>query len=376
MKTPLKTITKNATKIFQNKILNPIVEKGKPHELKGFVERFVDFYFDKSQDAASMMVFFDAISLLTSTIAQINVQNKRNEANKEYLIEQQKSEFKASLPLTILLPFFVVKFLGRQLTSGRIMTKSTRELIEKVIKPYLGYTPNDGYYIPPLKTINEVLHETKNSLLKILKKIAPQKYKNHIKIIPIDPNKDVPCLTLKDLLFKFDQQVADDLRQLKSQNFDDIKFFKKNPYVQEVLNKKPLFKKSAVAHVNGEIEGIKILTLIALNVITANVIMPIIKNKITNNRHKKELAAIGENLNSKRRKDRYTNLKGFTNIEEEKNIFETFSNFDNSTSRKPLDNKPDPTIYRQLMKPNEQNNIFKDINTFSTNSTQSSRLRI
>ena len=375
MKTPLKTVAKNTIKIFQNKILNPIVAKSKPHEIKGLVERFVDFYFDKSQDATSMLLFFDAISLLTSTMAQINVQKKRNDPNKEYLIEQQKSEFKASLPLTIIFPFIVVKFLGRQLSAGRVMTKSTRELVEKVIKPYLGYTPNDGYYIPPLKTIKEILHETKNSLLTKIRKIAPEKYKNYIKIIPIDPNKDVPGLTLKDLLFKFDQQVADELKQLKSQNFEDIKFFKSNPYVKEILDKKPLFKKSAVAHVNGEIEGIKILTLIALNVITANIIMPIIKNKITNNRHKKELAAMGEDLNSKRRKDHYNKLKGIDD-KQEKNIFEAFSNFDNSTTRKPLDNKPDKTIYRELMKPKEENNIFRDINTFSTQTTQSSRLRI
>ena len=374
MKTPLKTITKNTIKIFQNKILNPVFEQGKPHNLKGLVEKFVDFYFDKSQDATSMMLFFDAISLLTSTMAQINVQKKRNDPNKEYLIEQQKSEFKASLPLTIIFPFFVVKFLGRQLSSGKVMTQSTNKLVEDVIKPYLGYGKNDGFYIAPLKTTKEVFQEGKNLFLTVLKKIAPQKYKNRIKIIPINPNKDVPGLTLKNLLFEFDQKVADELRALNSQNIQDISYFR-SPRVQEVLGKKALYKNSAVKHVNGEIEGIKILTLIALNVITANIIMPIIKNKITNKRHKKELEVIGEDLNSKRRKDRYNNLKVY-NEKEEENIFEAFSNFDNSITRKPLDNKPDKTIYKQLMKPKDEKNIFADIHRFTTQPTQSSRLRI
>ena len=324
MKTPLKTIVKTTTKIFQNKILNPIVEKSKPHEIKGFVERFVDFYFDKSQDATSMMVFFDLISLATSTLAQINLQEKRNEPNKEYLIQQQKSEFTASIVLTIIIPFIVVKFLGRQLSAGRVMTKSTHELVEKVIKPYLGYTPNDGYYIPPLKTLKEIFKETKNSFLTTLKKIAPQKYKNYIKIIPIDPNKDVPSLTLKNLLFEFDQKVAENLRDKGSQNIKDISYFT-SPRVQGILEKKPLYKNSAIKHVNGEIEGIKILTLIALNIVAANIAMPILKNRRTNRIHKKELAAIGEDLNSKRRKDHYNNLKGIDD-KQEKNIFEVFSN--------------------------------------------------
>ena len=377
MKTPLKEIGKKTLKIFQNKILNPIVEKGKPHELKGFIESFVNIYYKMTQDAAFTLIFLDAISLYTSKKAQIDVLKKKNEQNKEYLIEQQQSEFTASLILTVLLPALVMIPLGRLLSSGKIMTASSRDIIEKVVKPYLGYTPNDGYYIQPFKNVvKEGFQKTVNFFLTTLKKIVPKQYKNQIKIPNVNPNNDIPVLTLKNLLFEFDQKVANELKKINSQDIRDLKYFKESSTVQEIFRKKPLLKNSAVAHINGEIEGIKILSLIGLNIVTSNIVMPIFKNMLTNHKHKKELALIGETLNSKRRKDHYSNLKGISFERKEKNIFEAFSNYDNSITKQPLDNKSNNTKYQNLIKPKEQENIFKDINTFSTTSTQSSRLRI
>ena len=382
MKTPDSKVLKKVLGFVQDKIICPIPRIFNKHALLGKVEKFVNYFYKKSKDPAKMMIFFDSLSLITSCVAQVKSLSKSDRENKDYLIKQEISEAIVSFPLTILIPFKFTAFLERQLGSGKIMTKSTRELLDKVIKPYLGVKGPDGFYVKRKVPFGEFVQVSKNNILKKTKEVTKnnkvlKKYTSKIKLEHINPNKDVPLATLFDLLCDFDQAVFDKLEAANKTNMYDLPFFK-SPEVMDTLRKtNGLYKNSAVAHVKGEIDGIKILSIILLNIIAGNVIMPIFKNKFSNRMQQKELAARGETKESILRKKRYGNLKTISNdYGDENNVFSVFSNSDNTLSSHPKQIKPDKELYSKLIVSKSENNVFKEIPTFSSNSTQSDRLRI
>ena len=203
MKTPFMKYAKKAFEFIQDKIICPIPRKLSRDAILGKIEDFAEFFYQKSKDPATMMIVFDLISLGTSTLAQINGLKKSDRENKDYLIQQEMSEAIASLPLTIGLPYFFTKWISRQLESGKVMTKSTRAILDNVIKPYCGVQGKEAFYVAPKLKTKQWLEIEINSILKKLKKtkILPKGLRNRIQVKNINPNTNVPLATLFDLLY-------------------------------------------------------------------------------------------------------------------------------------------------------------------------------
>lgn len=114
-----------------------------------------------------------------------------------------------------------------------------------------------------------------------------------------------------------------------------------------------------------QIDGINTVVTIVYSVLASNVIMPILKNKLTNKQYQNERKSfdkLSENINN--------------NIEEEtsRNTLNVFSNADNSiTTTKVVDE----TVYNNLLnKEIDNKNIFNEVRALTQISSQSTGLRI
>lgn len=359
MKTPLK--------IFQNFIFVPLHKFHKnflSRTARGkFFSTVTDFIFDCSKETALIMLFFNAVSIISSHIAQIGGLKKSKRENKDYLIDQEKKELSLDLILTIIPPFILNNFLKKKLESGRLTTPEAREKLINVVAPVVGVSRDELYsteHLRPIKeTVASLVSKTSELVLKKCKKL-PIKLEDGIRsidkkaksLLP-DSATRLPFVTLEDIACDFDN-----LAKEKRISSGILKKFRNG---------------SAYDDLCGQNNGILIMTTIAYSILASNIIMPILKNKLSNRSYEKQLAKIGETKESIKRKKRYEFYDAPVINEKDSNLFEIFSNSDYSTASPKQDN----IFEKEKIEKNDQiPRTFNSFNQYSKIASQSIGLRI
>lgn len=312
--------------------------------------RVSNFVYDHSNDMPVVMLVFNSISILSSHFAQIHGLKNSNRENKDYLIEQEKSELKLDLLLTIIPPFMINRFLTKKLDSGLWTSKSTREKLVNEVVQKVKINNNDLYNTDHIVPIKDTIIKKKDELLRLIKSDnrIPLKLRLKIRVKPLEPESPSKKLTMNEILTEFDN-----LNKNKSAGY---------------------YNGKAYDDIMGQRNGILLIAGITYTILASNIIMPILKNKLTNKRYKKELEALGETPESMKRKKRYKNLQSPTEILNNENVFNVFSNSDNSTTTTAV---VDRTIFNNLLSNQIDNkNIFNDVHTITRSASQSSGLRI
>lgn len=328
-----------------------------------FFSTITDFVFDCSKETALIMLFFNAVSIMSSHIAQIGGLKKSKRENKDYLIDQEKKELSLDLILTIIPPFILNNFLKKKLESGRLTTPEAREKLINVVAPVVGVSRDELYsteHLRPVKeTIASLISKTSTLILKKFKKL-PIKLEDGIRsidkkaksLLP-DSATMLPFVTLEDIACDFDN-----LAKEKRISSGILKKFRNG---------------SAYDDLCGQNNGILIMTTIAYSILASNIIMPILKNKLSNRTYARQLAKMGETKESIKRKKRYE----FNDVpvinEKDSKLFETFSNSYNSKTKQKQDN---PFAPETIKKQEKTSNTFNSFNTYSKIASQSLGLRI
>lgn len=328
-----------------------------------FFSTVTDFIFDCSKETALIMLFFNAVSIISSHIAQIGGLKKSKRQNKEYLINQEKQELLIDLVLTIIPPFILTNFLKKKLESGNLTTKEAREKLINVVAPVVGASRDELYsteHLRPVKeTIASLISKFTELILKKNKKL-PIKVESFLKkvdkkaksLLP-DSVTRLPFVTLEDMACDFDN-----LAKEKRIGAGILKKFRNG---------------SAYDDLCGQNNGILIMTTIAYTILASNIIMPILKNKLSNRAYEKQLAKMGETKESIKRKKRYEFSSVPIVSEKDSKLFETFSNIDNSTTKAKQIN-----IFtsEEIKAPEQVPRPFNSFDSYSKIASQSLGLRI
>ena len=322
-----------------------------------------DFVFDCSKETALIMILFNAVSIFSSHFSQIKGLKKSNRENKEYLISQEQKECFLDMVFSLIPPLYINSFLKKKLESGVLTTKEAREKLINVVAPVVGASRDELYsteHIRPLKeTFASLSSKILNLILKKNKKL-PVNVESFIRsldkkakaVLP-DSVTRMPFVTLEDIACDFDN-----LAKEKRISAGILKKFRNG---------------SAYDDLCGQNNGILILTTIAYSVLASNIIMPILKNKLSNRSYEKQLAKMGETKESIKRKKRYEFHNTPILSEKDSKLFEAFSNSDNSTTKAKQDN-----IFasEKIKEPEKIPRPFNSFDSYSKIASQSLGLRI
>ncbi len=300
-----------------------------------YCKKIANFIFNRSKETALIMLIFNSISIVSSHLSQIGGLKKSKRENKDYLINQERQELGLDLLLTIIPPFILNNFLMKKLDSGEWTTKSARTYLTDRIAPTVGASRNELYNTSHIKPFKENVKDSVEEFITTIKKSG--KLPNFINDkIPMPVKKfvdKVPMVSMEDITTDFD-------------------LIKKGQFKQ-------FYNGKAYDEINGQRNGMLILATIGYTVIASNIIMPILKNKLANHSYKKQLERMGETPESIKRKKRFEFYNSTPIKIEEHSVFNTFS--DNKTASAGNYTK------------NQQNNIFKNFNKYTS---QSNDLRI
>lgn len=339
MKTPLN--------FLQDHLLVPLYHFQKKYvsrsALSAVCNKIANFMFENSKETALMMLVFNAVSIISSHIAQIGGLKKSSREHKDYLITQEIQELGLDLIFTIIPPFLINNYLMKKLDSGQWTTKSSREFLLNVITPTVGASKVDLYntdHIVPVKeTLGTMTAKVINSLRK--KHAIPKFVNNIFEFIEKSPyvkmpdiNKYLPVASMEDVTTDFDI--------IRKKKFD------------------PFYKGSAYSEINGQRNGLLIFAAIGYTIIASSIITPILKNKLANSSYEKRLNKMGETYESIKRKKRFaytenTDFNSFTEI----NTFSSLSRNKTSDSNNLNTNK-----------------IFNEFNPYTNTKLTNNRLSI
>lgn len=316
-----------------------------------------NFIFKKSDDIPLILLFFNSVSIISSHIAQINGLKKSNRENKDYLITQEWKEFGLDLLFTVIPPFLLKNFLEKKFYSGQWTTKSARKHLLDTITPTIGAAKDELYNTSHIRPLRESFGSLVAQITNSIKKIPnlPKPIGNLIKLIEKnpnvklpDPNKFIPMATMKEIAVDFDK-----VRHKRFKGF---------------------YNGSAYDEIIGQMEGMTIIATLAYTILASSIITPILKNKLANRSYEKRLEKMGETSESINRKKRfeYTNHS----ITSDTNVFDVFSNIDNSAS--PFSKGLVMTNEDKELLLNSRKNVshFKDFQIFNNISSASSILKI
>ncbi len=354
---------KNPVKYLQDLVIVPVYKFYKNFLSKNarhsYCKNIANFIFNYSKETALIMLFFNAVSILSSHIAQIGGLKKSKRENKEYLISQEKKELGLDLILTIIPPFLLNNFLKKKLDAGLLTTPEAREKLINIAAPVVGVARDELYstdHIRPIKeTVSSVLSRGTTAIMQ--NKKTPKFLFNSVKNLDKKLKSTLPNYALK----------------LPAPNLEDICTDFNNLAKDKRISPKVLkqFRNgSAYDELCGQNNGILIMATIAYTILASNIIMPILKNKLANKEYEKQLAKMGETKESIKRKKRFE-YNNFPVIKvEENSTFNIFSNSDNTTSTN-NPNKISPHI-----SPPVKENIFSEFNPYMNISSQPIGLRI
>ncbi len=289
--------------------------------------------FNLSEELPVIMLGCNAISIASSHIAQYQGLKKSDRENKEYLMKQELVEGVADLALNIIPPFMINNALTKQLDAGTLSTKSSRENLRYIIAPTAGVNQSELYSTNHLTPTTKIIKNMYNNFKLFLrkKKLIPEKLMGKIKFVEPDLNKGVPVPKMEEITKKFDR--------IRKEKFDGF------------------YNGSAYDEICGQRNGMLLMVAIGYGIIATNIIMPIIKNLITNHFSKKEKIRQYNSKENIERRARYSNLRWEEKPLEKTNL-DLFSN---------------TNINKPITKLNSNPNIFT---TFSGRTSQSNRLRI
>ena len=333
--------------LFQKFVANPVYTLRHKYLCRaGFqnaCKNIANFVFDRSKETAVIMLVFNAISIVSSHIAQIGGLKKRNRENKDYLINQEYKELGLDLILTIIPPFLLNNFLMRKLDSGVWTTKKSRDNLIDIIAPTVGATRDELYNTDHIKTLKQTLYDMRDDTIKAIKKSGklPKFIDERLKMPRKRFLRKIPMVRMEDITTDFDV-----IRKGQYRGFRNGKAFDE---------------------INGQRNGLLILATIGYTVIASNIIMPILKNKLSNYSYNKQLKKKGETPESIKRKKRFAYNKSPIIDENDSHVFNVFSKSDNSISN----------ISENKLKVETATNRTNTFDTFKTlNKSQSNGLRI
>ena len=329
MRTPAEIFKKNvlspAYRLYEKNISGSALHKD--------CQKLSSLLYGKGSDIALVMLLCNAISILSSHIAQIRGLKKSNRENKDYLISQERIELGLDLVLTTIPPSIINYKLKRKLETGEIITRKTEALIIKMAEE-AGVSPSDILKTNAPKSYRQNVKQAANTLLYKLKTITKSKPKKLWNLI-------------------------------KPRNINIAEETVKNPILEEKLQQ--VYNKAEYKNFVNRISGATILTTVAYTILISSIVMPIIKNLLANYSYKKQLERMGETPESIRRKKRYNSLIMPEFEIKEKSIFDNIENFKNT----PTPNKTTLKLYIQNNPPKYNGNVFENIMAF-----KSSGLRI
>lgn len=315
--------------------------------------------FDISKDTALVMLFCDAISILSSHNEQIKGLKKSDRENKDVLIAQEKIERSLDLALTIIPPTLLTRAIKKKLESFEVTTHKAEDLVFNYVGPGVGAHRAElrsTEYIRPLvenaiRGISKVSTAIGNN-----KKLNP-KAQEQFKRFGNFCKSRIPDLDNMYLPRSVEEVTA---------YFDDMGH-RVSPTIKSKLR-----NGSAYDEIQGMVNGLCIAGVIGYSILVSNILMPILKNKISKRNRDKELAKIGETRESLKRKKRfaYTQIEP---IKTEKNIFDKFDSFDSQNIKKEVKVEQKQTY--TTVTPYQKSKTFETFNTYDRIS-QSTGLRI
>ena len=335
---------KTPKSIIQDNILVPIYQFRKNYVSRSALytccNKVANFIFDKSKETALIMLVFNAVSIISSHIAQIQGLRKSKRESKDYLVTQEWQELGLDLIFTIIPPFLLNNFLMKKLDSGQWTTKSARDNLIYTITPTIGAAKDELYtidYIKPVReTLGSIVAQITNKLHKVknlpacVEKLIKYIEKNPNVRLP-DPNKAIPMATMEDMTTDFDV-----IRK---------KAFKK------------FYNGSAYDEINGQRNGMLNLATLGYTILASAIITPILKNKLANKSYEKRLKKMGETPQNIDRKKRFEYVN--YSVSNESNVFDTFSDVSKLVDES-------KTLIDKAVEKNKKTDNNNPFNTFRT----------
>ena len=225
-----------------------------------------DAAFEISKDTALVMLFCDAISILSSHNEQIKGLKKSNKDSKETLIELERIERNLDLALTIVPPTLLNRAIKKKLESFQVTTKKAEDLMFNYIGPGVGAHKTElksTEYMRPLteKAIRAVAKFT--GAISNNKKLNPKTQEQFSKISNFCKSK-IPDLN--------NMYIPRSIEEVTSY-FDDMSH-RVSPTIKSKLR-----NASAYDEIQGMVNGLCVASVIAYSILVSNVLMPILKPK-------------------------------------------------------------------------------------------------
>lgn len=284
---------------IQDNFIVPIYEFKKKYLSKSTLNKITkktsNFIFKYSKETALIMLGLNAVSILSSHICQIGGLKRSKRENKDYLITQERNELLLDLLLTIIPSFMLNNALKKKLESGLITTKDARNKLINVVAPVVGASKDELYNTEYMTPVKETICHSLSNLIDI----STKKIKNMPSGLAVNLRRFNDFLKSK---------LPDYVTQFKKPNLEAITTDFDNLVIENKIGKNILRKfknNSAYDELYGLNNGLLIITNIAYTILASNLIMPIIKNKLSNRTYEKQLKAMGETKESLKRKKRY-----------------------------------------------------------------------
>lgn len=352
---------KTPKSFIQDNILVPAYQFRKNYISRSAVysccNKVANFIFDKSKETALIMLVFNAVSIMSSHIAQIRGLKKSKRENKDYLITQEWQEMGLDLLFTIIPPFMLNNYLMKKLDSGQWTTKSARDKLLYTITPTVGVAKEELYntsHIKPVReTVGSIVAQATNKLHKV--KNLPECVEKAIKYIEKnpnvrlpDPNKAIPMASMEDITTDFD-------------------VIRKRAF-------KGFYNGSAYDDISGQRNGMLILATLGYTILASAIITPILKNKLANRSYERRLKKMNETPDSLKRKQRFDYVNH--SVSDNSDVFGSFLSFETAGSPSVTLISANEDISKIEKIKSEKQTPFSKFNTFSSISQSQSGLRI
>ena len=325
-----------------------------------FFNKAADVVFEYSKETAIIMLLGDAISIFSSHTEQINGLRRSDRENKDVLIQQEKIERVIDLVLNIVPPFMLTRFLKKQLESGHITTKKWENILHKIVGPGVGAHIEDE-----LKSI-DYIRPVKETIIGGISKVA-QKISENPKLKPETQQyiaKKAQALSKKipDLKNMYIAKSKEEIASFYDDMGDNV-----SSTIRNVLR-----NGSAYDEIQGMVNGLCIAGVIGYSILASNIIMPILKNKISRYKTDKDLAAKGETRESVKRKKRFA----YTQIEPVSKKSEIFDSFDYPYVNKEKNIFAEETIKKPIIQDKRTSSTFEAFEKYTQYSSRPTGLKI
>ena len=341
---------KNAKRYVQNQ-----------HIVKKVCGKSSNFLFKHCKDPAIIMIICNFIAIVSSHNAQIRGLKNSKRENADYLIDQERKEKHLDMVLSLVPPILIKRFFTKQFESGHITTKSARETLIDNVAGTIGASRDDLYSVEHIRPLSETVAEsTSNFIETIVKKfnklpdsvvVTLRKFNKFLKTKFPDPRTKNYRPELETITTDFDNMVL------------------KNQISPKTLSRFNLRNNSAYDELNGMHNGWNVIATILFSIAATNIIMPILKNKLSNRAYERQLNEMGETRESMRRKKRFAYHSTPVSTIPQASIFSSISTFSNEKTPVVKDNSLTIPIQRTP-------NVFSQFEKYSSAQTQSGRLRI